>query len=77
MDKFAIIYKLDGFDLHDHFDGYIFEGTLSGAIDDATCNNRHLDYGRNGVQIFKITETLFEMLGKANASITSETSIEL
>lgn len=60
MEKFLVIYKIRNSELNTHFEGYEFEGTLNEVIEDATANKRHLNYDREGVKVFKITEAVFE-----------------
>jgi hypothetical protein len=58
-DKFIIVYKMKNTDA---IEGYILDGELEDAIEFATEGNVHFDYGRRGVQIYKVNEPVFEKM---------------
>lgn len=63
-EKFAIIYKMKGRATDADTEGFIFEGTLEEAIAEATTNDRHFNYDREGVQIFKIEKPVFKKFSR-------------
>lgn len=58
-EKYLIVYKMKGNTLLENAECHEYEGTKQEAIQDAIESNRHLNYDRCGVLIYKVEEPVF------------------